>query len=149
MGLGTIRFMGHDTTKKLKKADNDLYRKVQKALDTDYIFTRLDWPSLVDEFTKEWNAGLKKEITKHIALADCWVEDIKPYNILKVYNTNICNGKVFIRTMVVPRLENTIEIDMRKKTINKFKYQCNFEIGVYTTNGYDSVVFENIYEADS
>lgn len=51
--------------------------------------------------------------------------------------------------MVVPRLENTIEIDMRKKTINKFKYQCNFEIGVYTTNGYDSVVFENIYEADS
>lgn len=144
----TIRYHGHDKNK-IKKDSNDVYKKILNILLTDELFTSLEYDKLEEEFKYEWKFHIRKELVDHIDLSNMWMENITPYNTLKIYKTNLCEGKIFIRSIIVPKVKDN-EIDKKTvRTINKFKYQLNIEVGIYNDDGYKSYVLEDVYESSN
>lgn len=147
--MSTIRYHGHDIKNKVRNDVNDVYKKILNMFLTDELFTSLGYDKLEEEFKYEWRFHIKKNLVDHIDLSTMWIENITPYTILKIYKTNLCEGRIFIRSIIVPKVKDNDLDNKTIKTINKFKYQLNLEVGVYNDDGYKSYVLEDVYESSN
>lgn len=141
--MSKIRFHGHNSTYATKRPDNDLYKSVLNLLLTDEMFTSLEYDKLEEEFSYEWKFHIRKELDLHISVVEYDTHEITSHNMVKLYNTNICEGRIFIRSIIVPKIKN--KVDGRLKKNERFDFQVNLEVGKYTGDGYYSFVFENLY----
>lgn len=146
--MSKIRYRGHDIKNKVGKDKNEVYKRITELLTTEELFTDLGNDNLLKEFDYEWKFHIRKELSKHISYASCWVGDINPSNMLKVYPTNLCDGKIFIRSIILPVVEKFDETKKEYK-LSRFDHQLNLEIGIYTDDGYKSFVLERVYEVES
>lgn len=150
--MAKIRYHGHNCVYATKRPENDLYKSIINLFNVNDIFTVLEYDKLEEEFAYEWRFHIRKELENHLAVADYNITEIRPQNMVKIYSTNICDGRVFTKSIIVPRIFDTKNTNGRFKSIKKndrFNFQVNMEVGVYTDDGYVSYVFENLYMTEN
>ena len=143
-----IRYHGHNCAYKTRRPENDLYKSVLDLLKFDELFTSIGYDKFEEEFSYEWRFHIKKELELHISVIEYDTHEINAHNMVKLYNTNLCNGEVFIKSIIVPKI-NITKNDGRLKKNERFDFQMNLEVGKYTDDGYYSFVFENLYMTEN
>lgn len=144
-----IRYHGHNSSYKTKRPENDLYNSVLNILKFDDIFTSLEYDKFEEEFMYEWRFHIKKELELHMAVVEYNTQQLTPQNMVRVYNTNLCDGQVFIKSVICPKVKSDNKPDGRFKRNERFEFQINLEVGRYIDDGYYSFVFENLYTSEN
>ena len=147
--MARIRYHGHNSLYKIRRPVNDLYTRIMNLLKMDELFTNLEYDKLEEEFAYEWKFHIKKELELHMAIVEYNTQELKPQNMVRVYNTNICNGQVFIRSVICPKIKTDIKPDGRLKRNERFGFQINLEVGCYIEDGCRSFTFENLYTSEN
>lgn len=144
--MAKIRYKGHSND---KKSNNDVYKRLISILSTDDIFTSLGYDNLVDEFKLEWKQVIKKALEAHIDdlmfILNSSNPELNPRSMVKYFNTNVCSGRVYFKSIITPKVSDVVDIDKRLKKIKRFEYQLNLEVGVYIDDGFKSITLENMY----